>query len=765
MADTITPEELVELWRSSTHSFGGAAKYAFDPDQPRDEGGSWTDTGGGSSGGSGKGGAASRFDVAEWKAKGMKAARAEWAALDERQRDVLADAARTVPERQRELIGEVARVPDDVEYDMVPAYVMDRYAERIGRDTADRGIEYLSSAAADMKAAGYSEADTRELLSIMGTSITAQELEAQGRSLGDHGVNHIAGDYEMAVQVLEQAPAAMGLNTPENRAELAIAAAFHDSGYLAPPARAWADEGHPRWAAQNFDANLRDAVSAAASPSAAAKVAAMIRIHADTDLNWAEQPVSSAFRLADNLALFHREKMPPFIRAAPESMRELIRLGRGEISLDVARDRIRGHLNRIENVTPDALARYHAAVDEVSPILPKYTVGLVGARISDLRWSGDHVSVRVDRGSANRHLSKVLDAGQQQFRKFAETYKVDPEQLLKAKHAEFKSHGKVQLELEFRDLVKHMLTSFGDAAEEYAFDPDQPRDESGKWTDTGGTAAPKGVSDPKAIAESLRQAGTATERRSKTIGTLLDNLPDGYVIKVGKRSWTKLTLAGDVFWTDGRKHLSSRQALEEIGTPIARVIGEDAYYGKYAFDPDQPRAPDGKWVSEGGNVVAFHGTVAANLASIKKSGLKVGPNVKRTFKGRGTNALYEGERGESVFVANRWQTAAWYARQHSKGTPVVLELRIPKEEFKESFFRDVKHQGRGAAQTQRTIKPSWIVKASKYDRWEGLIPAKFDDAESWFVVILVEDGGGVNKEASTYGAERRQRVVRVRQRR
>ena len=166
------------------------------------------------------------------------------------------------------------------------------------------------------------------------------------------------------------------------------------------------------------------------------------------------------------------------------------------------------------------------------------------------------------------------------------------------------------------------------------------------------------------------------------------------------------------------------------------------------YSEDQERAPNGKWTTgAGGSVVAYHGTVASVLDKIKREGIKVGG--KRTFDdpkhdpwGGLTGAvLYGDERGRSVFVANTKQTAMWYARQHGRGKPVVLELRIPKGEWK-SFHKDSEHKGRGAAYSTHAIKPGWIVGAYDYSRSVGVVPRKFavdDDMESAWVVLLVDE--------------------------
>ena len=154
--------------------------------------------------------------------------------------------------------------------------------------------------------------------------------------------------------------------------------------------------------------------------------------------------------------------------------------------------------------------------------------------------------------------------------------------------------------------------------------------------------------------------------------------------------------------------------------------------------PDKPLKPTGKWQKIKNSVVAWHGTIKRNLEAIKRNGIVVKAG-KRTFGDPASSALYNDERGRSVFVTNRWQTAMWYARQHESGTPVVIELRVPKSEFSR-FLRDTEHEGKGAAYTAGKIKPEWITKAYQYDRFEGKVPIKFTqtagDIQVWIVIVV-----------------------------
>lgn len=66
------------------------------------------------------------------------------------------------------------------------------------------------------------------------------------------------------------------------------------------------------------------------------------------------------------------------------------------------------------------------------------------------------------------------------------------------------------------------------------------------------------------IAASLTKAAKDTAARKARITAILSRHPDGF--RAGQ--WTKITLAGDVFWTKGSRFLTGGQLLETLGTSL-----------------------------------------------------------------------------------------------------------------------------------------------------------------------------------------------------
>ncbi len=386
------------------------------------------------------------FDAERWRAMGMQEARQEWRTLPRTERDALANPRVTVPARIRELSGDrIAPDTGDPRSD-----IQDRALQHAAivpaAVTAELETFGLRSYDVIRKATGDDKA-SRDLVIDMMDHVAAQEFEAMGRSLGDHGVRHIVQDLAVADRVLSQMP--KHVNTPENRAMLAIAAAYHDSGYLTPPARVFLDNDHPRWSRQYYDEHVSPKIEKMFGKDFAGMTGRLIETHAGTTLDWENEPEVSAFSLADNLALFQRDKMPPVFCDVRGTLQDLVALGREEITVDEAKKRMRGKIDA-SDLSDRMKAQARLAVDEVSPRLPGYTLGMIGTSMEprDVTWKTDHPAITLHRHRANEELARVLDVGQRQFTKLAETYGTDPQAFIDTGHAELKSKaGATVLEL------------------------------------------------------------------------------------------------------------------------------------------------------------------------------------------------------------------------------------------------------------------------------------------------------------------------------
>lgn len=107
----------------------------------------------------------------------------------------------------------------------------------------------------------------------------------------------------------------------------------------------------------------------------------------------------------------------------------------------------------------------------------------------------------------------------------------------------------------------------------------------------------------------------------------------------------------------------------------------------------------------------FHGTNSMALESILTKGLQANPG------GRNYASLhYEGERGRSVYMVSREDSAESWAGTAARnaGNPMVLKLRIPKEERINILPDEMIEGSISTFRIPRDIPPEWIVSYKTY---------------------------------------------------
>jgi hypothetical protein len=371
--------------------------------------------------------------------------RDEFKKLDPAVRDKLADAPHSVQHRVDELLSSVPKAPEAANAGALVAarveqihgagLVTDQAAVLIAQ-TSDRMVDALTRA-------GVDDDLVQKMALHMTDTLAATEIESMGRVLGDHGIRHEEGNGRVGLEIMNVIPTLEV--TPPLEALATIIGAYHDIGYLTPPGQVFLDPDHPHWSEQAFQSSpMYGYLTQAFGKPTADDVSNIIATHDATEIDWQNDPFRSAMRLADNLALFHNEKLPALCEYVPDNTRVLVSLGRGEVDVPAAQKEMHANIEKAD--LPDPVKeRLHHAADEVNPSLPKFTLGMLGARLGKIDWETDHVNVDLVRTPANDALQKVLDMGQIQFAKFAKQYGEDPEKLFKQGYLEFDENGHVVL--------------------------------------------------------------------------------------------------------------------------------------------------------------------------------------------------------------------------------------------------------------------------------------------------------------------------------
>ena len=465
------PVEIVQDVKKYSHILKADWKEEL---HPRDATGKFTE------GGAGSGGAApvddrtfsppaspelsaERRDMKYWVDKrnvDIKAAEEEWKALSPKDKDTLGNVRVTVPARMKELLGD-ADWPQTGSIEGDTAARIEQYKTDIIPESRKMIGTMVASVHTDLKELGVTDEVAATIVKDVTDHIIAQEMEAQGRILGDHGAHHLYGNMKMGKDILAVLPG--DNNTPESRLAMAIGATYHDIGYLTPPARNFFDREHVLQGQQYYEEHVAPMLAPVLGKDWSDRMANTIGTHDTTELNWDIYPERTAMAVADNLALFHKEKMPPMLRSIPEATKIMVALGRGKdnggIDLATAKQQLTDHLEKSDKLTGGMRERFKAAIGELNVKTPNFTLGMVGASLDKVSWEEGHLAVDVVRRNSNEALGRVLDLGQKSFKKLAEQYgkthggeKNAIEEFLANKDITFQKEGRKLMRVRVREV-------------------------------------------------------------------------------------------------------------------------------------------------------------------------------------------------------------------------------------------------------------------------------------------------------------------------
>jgi len=412
-------------------------------------------TAGGGGGNGASGGYKPKFNKDEWAKKDDP--RGEWGEMPVAERDAIADATRSVKARQNQLLEGMPPRPNTGDLKADIAARTDHLKDRVGTEERQILKKTMDNYADTLEKAGIKPEHARELVMEGMDCLAAQDIESLGRTLGDHGVRHISGNIEMAESILNSRPDAV---SAKENAIAQTAMLFHDSGYMTPPSQNFLDEGHPRWSAQHFDANVRPLVEKAMGTKAVGEVQHIIRTHDSTDMDWGNDPVASACRVADNMALFRREKLPGVFKQVDGNLQVLKDVGSKRISVEEGQKRMRKNIQD-SGLPPRMKEQMMRAANETNKYTAKFTLGMLGGEVAGVSWTRGHVKVKIKESPEVTELNKLGEFDQRQFAKLAETYGYPKDYFKKSLSFEFKNPktGQVVLESEVERFRKALISA------------------------------------------------------------------------------------------------------------------------------------------------------------------------------------------------------------------------------------------------------------------------------------------------------------------
>lgn len=364
-----------------------------------------------------------------------------WKALPDRERDRLADPVNTVPARMTEHLDDLPEQPNTGNLKADVATRMSQFQDRIAGPSLEKMTAVMDTYQQVLGEAGIDPEKSREVVMMATDLLAAQEMESMTRQLGDHGIHHIAGNIDVADRILQALPNGA---SPQDRVLSHTACLFHDAGYMATPSRNCLDEGHQRWGTQFYQAHVADKVTALLGRQEAGAIEHLILTHDATNIDWTNDAVGTAVRIADNVALFHPDKLPGVFRYAPENIGVLTQLAAKQIDVPTAHAQMRANVEKA-NVPERVKDLLMSAVKEVNQGSGGFTLGMLGGKVGAIGFEGESLRIDLEADPQATELHKIGDFGQAQFAKFAKTYGIDPEVFKKT------------LEFELRDKAGNTL--------------------------------------------------------------------------------------------------------------------------------------------------------------------------------------------------------------------------------------------------------------------------------------------------------------------
>ena len=321
---------------------------------------------------------------------------------------------------------------------------LDEHAAYIPKD-ADRRLRRVMQRQLQLFHEVGMDVDPRALDAYLRKAINAvayQEVSTWQRQMGDHGVRHITEDMELADDMLGSLQEAIGNVSAEDRLLASVSLLFHDIGYTAGAARESipATSYHHQYSAEYVRTSPE--INAVFSPEQVEKMRSWVETHDGSKIDWAEDPVGSSIRLADNLSLFAREKLPALFRYVPGAVRELKAMGEDIVAGETRRiSRRKAKLRQLVDgakLSDPMKEGLLGAVDRVFSKSPKFTLGMLAGERMSPTFDGKTMHVPVRFSGYAKTLQSLFDLGQEQFVKLAESYGMTPQD---AESGEFTFHN------------------------------------------------------------------------------------------------------------------------------------------------------------------------------------------------------------------------------------------------------------------------------------------------------------------------------------
>ena len=194
-------------------------------------------------------------------------------------------------------------------------------SEPIMEKCVDDYSDAIREAATDGSLEGVSQSDLDEFVREDVKRLVHQEVETRRRSLGDHGIRHVAGNVRSSMKILAELEG-HGTKLTGKQKLMAVAVQMnHDMGYtVGKVATDISKGGEHKEQSRMLAEEEKSRYEKIFGKEDADKIVKIIATHDSNEVDWDKDPVGSAVRLADNTSLFGNDKVQDLFIRNPKTM-------------------------------------------------------------------------------------------------------------------------------------------------------------------------------------------------------------------------------------------------------------------------------------------------------------------------------------------------------------------------------------------------------------------------------------------------------------
>ena len=260
-----------------------------------------------------------------------------------------------------------------------------------------------------------------------------QEIESNRQQFTDHGIRHVVKNILTQTEMLKSLESAGETTSARERLLAWFIMVNHDVGYSVPLIRNGgmtaikASKEHPAYS-QRIAEQQRELwdVGKVFTEEEYNRAMGIIATHASTSLDISD-PIAFTTRIADNLSLFQKEKLPSMFKYIEGSSMLLLAMALAWKKDDYATfDKYKNELSdRIEKSRFSlALQRdLKAAIGEINWLTPKIAIGTLAGEVSNIGTSDKGLlSITIKHNKFDETLQKLFDMGQQRVKSLLDDY-------------------------------------------------------------------------------------------------------------------------------------------------------------------------------------------------------------------------------------------------------------------------------------------------------------------------------------------------------